>query len=99
MQTVTKRVVISNGRFISYHEHQYRKEVWTIVSGTGSVSINGVTQIVSPGEVIVVEPGTKHFIGAVEGDLEFIESQIGHIVSETDIIRYEFPDSIDDHTL
>jgi mannose-1-phosphate guanylyltransferase len=99
LQTVTKRVVISAGRFISYHEHQFRKEVWTIVSGTGSVCINGVTQTVSPGEVIVVEPGAKHFIGAVEGDLEFIESQIGHIVSETDISRYEFPDAMDTHSL
>ncbi|MGW9526515.1 sugar phosphate nucleotidyltransferase [Paenibacillus terrae] len=94
LQTVTKRVVISAGRFISYHEHQFRKEVWTIVSGVGSVCIDGIMQTVNPGEVIVVEPGTKHYIGAVEGDLEFIESQIGHIVSETDIIRYEFPDSI-----
>ncbi|MFK4302765.1 MULTISPECIES: sugar phosphate nucleotidyltransferase [unclassified Paenibacillus] len=94
LQTVTKRVVISAGRFISYHEHQFRKEVWTIVSGVGSVCIDGIMQTVNPGEVIVVESGTKHYIGAVEGDLEFIESQIGHIVSETDIIRYEFPDSI-----
>ncbi|AET56849.1 mannose-1-phosphate guanylyltransferase [Paenibacillus terrae HPL-003] len=94
LQTVTKRVVISAGRFISYHEHQFRKEVWTIVSGVGSVCIDGIMQTVNPGEVIVVEPGTKHYIGAIEGDLEFIESQIGHIVSETDIIRYEFPDSI-----
>ncbi len=94
LQTVTKRVVISAGRFISYHEHQFRKEVWTITSGVGSVCIDGIMQMVNPGEVIVVEPGTKHYIGAVEGDLEFIESQMGHIVSETDIIRYEFPDSI-----
>lgn len=90
LQTLTKRVVIAEGRGISYHDHQFRKEIWTIVSGTGSVCINDVTQRVSPGELIVVEPGVKHSIMAIEGDLEFIESQIGHIVSETDICRYEF---------
>ncbi|WCT54685.1 sugar phosphate nucleotidyltransferase [Paenibacillus kyungheensis] len=91
LETVTKRVVITSGRFISYHEHKLRKEVWTIISGIGYICLDGVITMISPGDVIVVEPGMKHCIGASEGELEFIESQIGKAVSETDIIRYEYP--------
>lgn len=90
IQSVTSRIVISAGRFIGYHEHGLRKEVWTVIAGTGKACIDGRTIPVEAGNVIVVEPGMKHSLLA-HSDLELIESQIGMQIEEGDIIHYVNP--------
>lgn len=86
--TLTKKLIIEEGKQISYQYHVHRKEIWTIVSGTGLLYLDGVKRIVSVGDVIRVDEGMKHGIKAVT-ELELIEVQIGSILDETDIIRIE----------
>ncbi|WP_145051685.1 sugar phosphate nucleotidyltransferase [Paenibacillus xylanexedens] len=88
IETVTKRIIISAGRGISYQEHFLRKEVWTIVSGSGEVCINGEISLISAGDTIVVEAGTRHAIRAGSSNLEIIEVQIGKEIGEMDTIRF-----------
>ena len=88
IETLTKRVIISAGRSISYQEHHLRKEVWTIVSGSGEICLNGEVSSIKAGDTIIVEVGMKHAIRAVATDLELIEVQVGKEIGEMDTIRY-----------
>lgn len=48
------------------HEHQHRnEEVWNVVEGTVTVSIDGFERTLGPGEVAVVPPDTPHSVRAV----------------------------------
>ena len=89
-ESVTNRVVILKDRYLSYHEHAWRKEVWTVVAGIGEVCMNGRRFPVEAGAVIVIEAGMKHSILAYS-DLELIESQIGRQIVSDDRIRYDNP--------
>ncbi|WJH27737.1 sugar phosphate nucleotidyltransferase [Paenibacillus sp. CC-CFT742] len=88
IETITKRIIISPGRGISYQEHYLRKEVWTIVSGTGETCLNGAISPIMAGDIIIVEAGTRHAIRAGNEHLELIELQVGKEIGEMDTIRF-----------
>lgn len=83
---LTKKLIIEEGKQISYQYHAHRKEVWTILSGEGILYLDGVKSKVSVGDVIKVDEGKKHGIKAVT-QLEIIEVQIGDKLEEEDIVR------------
>lgn len=89
-ESLTNRAVISAGRFIGYHEHGRRKEIWIVIAGAGEACIDGQTFPVEAGSVVVVEPGMKHALLAYS-DLELIELQIGRKIEDSDMIRYADP--------
>ena len=41
-KSMTVKVTLNPGHGMNYHSHERRDEVWTIVSGSGSVGIDGV---------------------------------------------------------
>lgn len=82
-----KHLYINKGKEISYQSHRYRKEIWTIVSGKGIVTINDSTILVKNGDSVTIEIGDKHKIYAEE-DIMMVETQLGHILEESDIERY-----------
>jgi len=51
---------------MSHHSHERRDEVWTVVSGSGQVVVDGVTRGVSAGDVIDLPVGWKHTVIAFE---------------------------------
>lgn len=51
---------------MNYHSHERRDEVWTVVSGSGQVVVDGVTRGVSAGDVIDLPVGWKHSVIAFE---------------------------------
>lgn len=71
------------GTTMSYHSHERKDEVWTVVSGTGKSIVDGMEQIVRPGDVITIAAGCKHMIIA-ETDLCLIEVQIGDELTSKD---------------
>ena len=85
-EILTKRIGIEAGKNLSYQEHFFRSEVWTIVSGTGEFVLNGVIYPVKPGDVLNIPIKARHGIRAVS-DLEFIEVQMGRGLVEDDIVR------------
>ncbi|MDH6373274.1 mannose-1-phosphate guanylyltransferase/mannose-6-phosphate isomerase [Paenibacillus sp. PastF-3] len=85
-----KRITVNQGRSISYQLHNHRSEHWIILRGIAKVTINEKTKNVYSGESIFFREGEKHRLeNAGEVPLEIIEIQIGHYLSEDDILRFE----------
>ena len=87
-ESLTILVTLNPGNKMKYHSHQYRDEVWTIVSGKGKTIINGIEKEVNVGDVIKLPIGCKHTIIA-ETQIKLIEVQIGKDINVTDKIKCE----------
>lgn len=84
--SMTVKISMKAGEHMTYHMHNYREEVWTIVSGEGKTIIDGVEQFVKTGDVIRISVGCKHSIIA-DTCLDIIEVQIGKEISAEDKIK------------
>ncbi len=82
------KVILNPGNQMSYHSHEYRDEVWTILSGRGKTIIDGMEQVVKPGDVVTMAAGCKHTIIA-ETELTVLEAQLGENISVSDKQKYE----------
>ncbi|BCJ93394.1 mannose-1-phosphate guanylyltransferase [Anaerocolumna cellulosilytica] len=87
--TSTRKIKIFENMSSSYHYHNDRDEVWTILIGNAEVIINGIKQLYSAGDVIRFPAGTKHAVKSLNG-IEFLEVQIGHTFADVDINRITF---------
>lgn len=85
-EMVTKRICINAGKNSTYHYHNLRNEVWTIVRGEGELVLNDSIRRVKAGDIIHIPVGKKHAIRAIK-ELEFIEVQTGKEVVDTDFVR------------
>ncbi|WWB84942.1 sugar phosphate nucleotidyltransferase [Priestia aryabhattai] len=94
-EMVTKRIHISKGKNSTYHYHNLRDEVWTIVRGEGELALDDYIRRVKAGDIVHLPAGKKHGIHALT-DLEFIEVQTGKVISNEDTIRlvYDWNDVI-----
>ena len=85
-----KRIVVKPGGRLSYQYHHKRSEIWTIVSGVASITLNGDLKDYEPGMVIKIPQGTKHRVQNRENEnLIFIEVQLGTYFGEDDIVQIE----------
>lgn len=82
-KSMTIKVSMRAGEHMSYHSHDYRDEVWTVISGKGKATVDGMEQILRSGDVITIAAGCKHMVEA-ETDLDIVEVQIGEIISAED---------------
>lgn len=82
-----KRLIIKEGKNISYQYHNYRSEFWTIVKGEGYLVIDGVLTKVITGDTITIEKNAKHSVQSINGDLVILEVQYGTKCNEDDIVR------------
>jgi len=85
-EVLVKNICMKAGHSISYQRHNYRREVWTIVKGTGWFADNDSIRKVGTGDVLSIPTGNWHGIMA-ETDMSFIEVQSGELLVEEDIIR------------
>ena len=74
--SMTVKVTLNPGHRMNYHSHDYRDEVWTVVSGTGRTIVDGMEQPVRVGDVITMAAGCRHTVIA-ETKLQMIEVQLG----------------------
>jgi mannose-1-phosphate guanylyltransferase len=88
-EMVTKRICIHEGKNSSYHYHNLRDEVWTVVRGIGELALNDSITRVKAGDIIHLPAGKKHGIKAIS-ELEFIEVQTGVGISNEDFTRLYF---------
>lgn len=88
-KSMTIKVTIKPGHRMSYHSHGLRDEVWTIMAGTGHTIVDGMEQIVEPGDVITIQAGCRHTIVADSNKLELIEVQLGEEISAADKQKFE----------
>ena len=84
---LTIKVTLNAGHAMNYHSHAYRREVWNVVSGSGTVLLDGEVRAVAPGDVIDIPAGMKHKISAQER-MVVIEVQIGDAISKEDKIKW-----------
>ena len=82
-------VTLNPGHNMKYHSHDYRDEVWTIVSGEGKTVVDGMEQIVKAGDVVTMQAGCRHTIIA-ETELKVIEVQIGKEINVNDKHKFTF---------
>ena len=87
-ESLTIKVTLNPGHKMNYHSHEFRDEVWTIISGTGRVILNEKERNVKPGDVIEMKAGCRHTIIA-DTELKVIEVQMGKDVNVHDKIKYE----------
>lgn len=82
-----KRLIIKEGKNISYQYHNNRSEFWTIVQGKGFLVLDGVLTEVNTGDTLIIEKNAKHSVKAINGDLIILEVQYGIECNEDDIVR------------
>ena len=85
--SLTIKVLLNPGHGMSYHSHEHRDEVWTIVEGEGEILLDGTARTVKAGEVIEIPRGMKHTLKAIT-QLRVIEVQIGEDISVEDKIKF-----------
>jgi len=85
-----KRIEVKPGGRLSYQYHHHRSEVWTIVSGVATVTIEGIQKDYAAGEVVRIGVLAKHRVANGGNEpLIIIEVQLGTYLGEDDIIRLE----------
>jgi mannose-1-phosphate guanylyltransferase len=86
--SVTMKVVMKPGTRMSYHSHELRNEIWTVLSGRGMTVVDDMEQQIGPGDVVSVAAGCRHTVIA-DTDLTLLEIQIGSEISAADKKKYE----------
>lgn len=84
---ITIKASLKAGKGMSYHCHDFRDEVWTVISGEGTVTVDGMEQFVKTGDVVTIAAGCKHTIKA-KTDMQLIEVQIGSVIDVEDKTVY-----------
>lgn len=88
VKTLTKHLIIKKDKSISMQLHHHRDEIWVVIDGSGSLTLDGNTSTINPGDVIKINKGSKHKVVALS-DLHIIETQIGDNLVEEDIERFD----------
>ena len=85
-----KKIEVSPGEKLSHQSHKHRNEHWVVVSGQAEVQVDEKISLLKENESTFIPKGSKHRLGNPgKTDLILIETQIGDILDEEDIIRYE----------
>jgi mannose-6-phosphate isomerase len=85
-----KRLVVYPGKRLSYQRHSQRAEHWFIVSGTPTVTLDGVEKHLGPGQSIdIPREGAHRIANDGNADVVLIEVQHGTYFGEDDIVRLE----------
>ena len=85
--SLTIKVTLNAGHAMNYHSHARRREIWTVVSGSGTVLLDGKERAVGSGDIIDIPVGMKHKISARER-MVVIEVQIGEDIAKEDKIKW-----------
>ena len=90
-ESLTVKVSLNPEHKMNYHSHDRRDEVWTVISGSGKTIVDGMEQLIKPGDVITMAAGCKHTVIAGKDGLQLIEVQLGSEISVNDKHKYELP--------
>lgn len=85
--SLTIKVTLKNGHRMRYHSHEHRDEIWNVVSGSGRIIVDGMAQLIGPGDVITMQAGCKHIVIA-DSELNMIEVQLGKDITVADKKSY-----------
>src|SRR5574344_1802812 len=87
---LTKIIHVAPAQKLSVQSHNHRSEHWVVLSGKAKVVLEGKEYILTPGHSIDIPLKAIHSLqNPFEEDMEIIEVQLGDLLEEDDIIRYE----------
>ena len=85
-----KKISVYPKKRLSLQSHKFRKEVWTVLTGSGQAVVGDDLIDIKEGQNIIIEIEQKHrLINNTDDLLEIIELQTGSYLGEDDIVRYE----------
>ncbi len=85
-----KELSIKSNGILSLQKHFYRSEHWLVTQGKPKITLNKKKFTLKPGENIYIPLGSIHRIeNPGRKPVKIIEAQIGSILKETDIVRYQ----------
>ncbi|MBR1425472.1 phosphomannose isomerase type II C-terminal cupin domain [bacterium] len=86
----TKIIYVNPGQKLSVQSHKHRSEHWVVAKGKARVILNNKSFFLEVGQSIDVPIEAIHSLqNPFEEDLEVVEVQLGKILAEEDITRYE----------
>ena len=87
---LVKKIFVKPSEKLSLQSHKHRSEHWIVVEGEALVTIEKNKYDLGISESIYIPLGSKHRLeNNSKKNLVIIEVQIGDILEEDDIIRYE----------
>ena len=87
---LVKELYVKSKGLLSLQKHHYRAEHWMVTQGTPKITLNKHTFFKKPNESIHIPLGAIHRIQNIfKKPVKIIEVQVGSILKETDIVRYE----------
>jgi mannose-1-phosphate guanylyltransferase/mannose-6-phosphate isomerase len=85
-----KELYVKPNGVLSLQKHFHRSEHWFVTQGAPKITLNKKKFIIKTNESIYIPLGTKHRIeNPSKIPVKIIEAQLGTILKETDIIRYD----------
>ena len=85
-----KELNIKPKGILSLQKHHHRSEHWLISQGKPKITLNKKYFTMKPDETIFIPKGSIHRIENPNNEqVKIIEAQVGSILRETDIIRFE----------
>lgn len=87
---LSKIIHVNSKQQLSVQSHNHRSEHWVVLSGTAKVILDEKEHILPTGNSIDIPLKAIHSLqNPYDEDLEIIEVQLGELLLEDDIIRYE----------
>lgn len=85
-----KKIIVNPHSRLSLQSHEHRSEHWVVHLGQASVQVDEKTVTLSKDEHVFIPCGAKHRLeNCTSQPIEILELQLGAILSEDDIRRYE----------
>ena len=85
-----KELIVNKKSSISLQKHHHRTEHWTIISGKPKITIGKEVFFKKVNESVIIPRGSIHRIENIYNEpVKIIEAQLGTILKETDIVRYQ----------
>jgi len=85
-----KELYVKPKGILSLQKHHHRAEHWLVTQGNAKITINKDTIIKKPGEHIFIPLEAIHRVqNSAQKPIKIMEAQVGSILKETDIVRYQ----------
>jgi len=84
-----KHIFVAPKGKLSLQKHKHRAEIWTVVQGSGFITVGETVHPASKGNAFRIEVGEIHRAEGSEEGMHIIEVQLGDYLGEDDIIRIE----------
>lgn len=87
---IVKKITVNPYSSLSLQMHYHRIEHWIMTLGTATITVGDKKEEICAGKIVTIAEETKHRMENLSNEtVEFIEVQMGDILDEKDIIRFE----------